>query len=74
MAQESNLKPESSLQVCGAQGPFRSQSLVTFERFLGFCKLRILTFVKASQIAALRFSCDLASGRAATIVQYQLVI
>jgi hypothetical protein len=47
---------------------------VTFERFLSFCKLSILTFTKANQIAALRFSCDLASGRAATIVQYQLAV
>ena len=48
--------------------------LVTFERFLGSCKLSILTFAKANQIAALRFSCDLASGRAATIVQCQLAV
>jgi hypothetical protein len=47
---------------------------VTFERFLSFCKLSILTFTKANQIAALRFSCDFASGRAATIVQYQLAV
>ena len=45
------------------------EGLVTFERFLGSCKLSILTFAKANQIAAPRFSCDLASGRAATIVQ-----
>ena len=45
------------------------EGLVTFERFLGSCKLSILTFAKANQIAAPRFSCDLASGRAATILQ-----
>ena len=50
------------------------EGLVTFERFLGSCKLSILTFAKANQIAAPRFSCDLASGRAATIVQCQLAV
>ena len=45
-----------------------------FECFLGSCKLSILTFAKANQIAAPRFSCDLASGRAATIVQCQLAV
>ena len=45
------------------------EGLVTFERFLGSCKLSILTFAKANQIVAPRFSCDLASGCAATIVQ-----
>ena len=45
---------------------------MTFERFLGSCKLSILTFAKAIQIAAPRFSCDLASDRAATIVYRQL--
>ena len=50
------------------------EGLVTFERFLGSCKLSILTFAKANQIAAPRFSCDLASGRTATIVQCQLAV
>ena len=50
------------------------EGLVTFEHFLGSCKLSILTFAKANQIAAPRFSCDLASGRAATIVQRQLAV
>ena len=52
------------------------EGLVTFERFLGSCKLSILiyTFAKANQIAAPRFSCDLASGRAAMIVQRQLAV
>ena len=50
------------------------EGLVTFERFLGSCKLGILTFAKANQIAAPRFSCDLASGPAATIVQCQLAV
>ena len=38
------------------------KGLVTFERFLGSCKFSILTFAKANQIAALRFSYDLASA------------
>ena len=46
------------------------EGLVTFERFLGSCKLSILTFVKANQIAAPQFSCDLASGRAACNVSW----
>ena len=50
------------------------EGLVTFERFLGSCKLSILTFAKANQIAAPRSSCDLASGRAATLVQRQLAV
>ena len=50
------------------------EGLVTFGRFLGSCKLSILTFAKANQIAASRFSYDFASGRAATIVQCQLAI
>jgi hypothetical protein len=50
------------------------RGLVTFERFLGSRKFNILTFAKANQIAALRFSCDRASGRAATIVQGQLAV
>ena len=50
------------------------EGLVTFESFLGSCKPSILTFAKANQIAAPRFSCDLASGRAATIVQSQLAV
>ena len=52
----------------------KKEGLVTFERFLGSCKLSIFTFAKANQIAAPQFSCDLASGHAATIVQCQLVV
>ena len=40
----------------------------------GSCKLSILTFAKANQIAAPRLSCDLASGRAATIMRCQLAV
>ena len=50
------------------------EGLVTFERFLGSRKLNILTFAKANQNAAPQFSCDLASGCTATIVQYQLAV
>ena len=50
------------------------EGLVTFEHFLGSCKLSILTFMKANQIVAPRFSCDLAFDRAAMIVQCQLAI
>ena len=39
---------------------------MTFERFLGSCKLSILVFAQANQIAALRFSCDIASCCEAT--------
>ena len=50
------------------------KGLMTFERFLGSCKLSNLTFAKANQIAALRFSCDLATCHTATIIQCQLAI
>ena len=39
--------------------------MVTFERFLGSCKLSILTHVLLRKL--IRFSCDLTFGRAATI-------
>ena len=45
----------------------REKGLVTVERFLGSCKLSILVFAQANQIAALRFSCDIASCCAATL-------
>ena len=39
----------------------RPKGVVTFEHFLGSCKLSILVFTQANRIAALRFSCDIAS-------------
>ena len=42
-----------------------------FECFLGSCKLSILTFVKANQTAARQFLCDLASGHAAAMSEYE---
>ena len=45
----------------------KEKGLVTVERILGSCKLSILVFAKANQIAALRFSCDIASCCEATL-------
>ena len=66
--------PQESSLVPRPQPQEEEEGLVTFERFLGSCKLSILTFAKANQIAAPRFSCNLASGRTATIVQRQLAV